>query len=364
MDRTCARLCLLVMMGAALVGCLGAPDDPSVVDGAEKSVINGTVDNGDPAVVMLRSGRSGYCTGTLISPTIVLTAAHCVDGITATSVGFGLNGQSTPVAVRQQVFHPDWDPDDLGAGNDIAVLVLASAVSGVTPIPVATDTSLARAGNPVRIVGFGNNFDNGAGTASGFGTKRQASLAALPIARRDGVSEDSFVKVGSADGTQTCNGDSGGPVFHTSGGVERVAGVTSFGFVGCVGGSFHTRVAAHLDFLADFIDVNGGGAPGNDTTAPTISLVSPANGSTLLSGRRAFVFNATDNVGVRDVTLQWQFNNTTVPCSAPPAGWTCSRSGNTFTFSARIGTGIRRFSATAVDQAGNAATGNFALQFR
>jgi hypothetical protein len=213
-------------------------------------------------------------------------------------------------------------------------------------------------------VGFGNNRTAG----TGFGTKRQASLNAATISGSDGVSENYFIKVGNSAGTQTCNGDSGGPVFFVDDeGVERLVGVTSFGYTGCTGGAFHTRVAAYTDFLSDYIDIDGGNnpPPGNDTQAPSISLVSPSNGSTVTAGQRSIVFDASDNVGVSDVTLNWAYNGKTVRCSAPASPWTCSKSGSRYTFSANIGTGTRNFTATATDTSGNTkSTSALSLTFR
>ena len=61
----------------------GASDVPleSASPGAD-AIIGGTVDNGDPGVVLMMAsdGNTGWwCTGTVIATRLVLTAAHCVE---------------------------------------------------------------------------------------------------------------------------------------------------------------------------------------------------------------------------------------------------------------------------------------------
>src|SRR5689334_21679564 len=102
-------------LGLLLAGCqAGTVDDPSSGDSADP-IIGGASDTGDPAVVMLRGTFGGFCTGTLVSPTVVLTAAHCVEGGDTTSVGFGTNGNSRTVAAKETHYNPNWDTNDVGA---------------------------------------------------------------------------------------------------------------------------------------------------------------------------------------------------------------------------------------------------------
>ncbi len=322
-------------------GCQDGTEDPSL-GSDEGDIIGGTTDTGDPSVVMLRSGGSGFCTGTLVTPTVVLTAAHCVEGGDTTSVGFGVNGSSTPASVRTYHYHPSWNTNDVGAGNDIAVVILNNPVSGVTPTPISRGgASSPVTGSNVRIVGFGQNS-----STSGFGTKRTANTTVSSALSR-------FLNVGRT-GTEKCFGDSGGPTFFRGAdGVERVVGVTSYGNSSCTSGGTDTRVDAYLSFLDPYI---GSGPGPGDTVPPVANLTSPANNSTVAAGTRTITFTVTDNVGVGDATLTWNFNGKVSPCSAPAAGWTCSRSGNTFNFTANIGAGTRTFKLQASDTSGNSTT--------
>ncbi len=352
--------------GLLATGCVADVSDGQEVESAEQSVINGTTTSGYPAVVMLRSRSAGFCTGTLISPSVVLTAAHCIDGGAPAFVGFGVNGSQNLVSVSRAVQHPRWNRNNLSAGNDIAVLVLASQVSGVTPIPVSQNVREAVGGDRATVVGYGNNSTRG----TGFGTKREAPVNVLTPGGSDGVSESRFVKIGTSSGTQACNGDSGGPVFfNDSRGVQRVVGVTSYGYTGCTGGSFHTRVAAYTDFIDDYVDLGGGGGgggggtpdpdpdpgPGEDNTPPSLSLVAPTS-SNQRSGSFSVTVAAGDNDALSDIVLEWYNNGTYDEFSCAAGEGACTQNGGNFTFMINVGTGTRYFRVHALDRSDNETT--------
>ena len=71
-----------------------------------------------------------------------------------------LNGNQSLVGVSRAIQHPSWNRNNLAAGNDIAVLLLSSSVSGVSPIRISTSLGEAVAGHRGQIVGYGNNYRN------------------------------------------------------------------------------------------------------------------------------------------------------------------------------------------------------------
>jgi len=239
----------------ALGGCLGAEPQVGV---AAAPIIGGASDPGDPGVVLvlLESGLStSLCTGEVISPHVVLTAAHCTDpavigkGKYRVFLGSDLSRATAAdfVAVKETHFHPDWSIDTVQDGHDIAVVVTQTALP-VTPIALnRTPLEQAMVGQPVRFVGFGVT----AGTdkdGTSAGVKRQVSSK---------LSGFDALLVNFND-TQhlTCTGDSGGPAFMTLDGQhEVIVGVTSYGDTSCAHFGVDTRVDAYVDsFVQPLVD--------------------------------------------------------------------------------------------------------------
>ena len=212
-------------------------------------IYNGTMTRDYPAVaglVILSAGSVALCTGTLVSPSVVVTAAHCFDSSpTRVVAGFfpdGVTEQDYDATASAQ--HPSYVPGRL-AYADIGLLLLATPVQGVTPMPLAGAAPHRR--RPGIIVGFGKDQLGMIGVKE-MGTirLRRCPRAFLPAGLLRRQLSTSLCWRPTPGGQDTCPGDSGGPLLVN--GV--VAGVTSGGYPDCPGVlSWDTNVALFRSWI-------------------------------------------------------------------------------------------------------------------
>jgi hypothetical protein len=167
------------------------------------------------------------CSGTLIGCQTFLTAAHCVAGWTASSAGAVYLQHAGFFSVSSVTTNPSYC--GVGCRSDLALLSLSPAVSGIPPSPINT-ASKPPYGTQGSIAGFGIT----GGGAGGLGLIRYgnvitAACTSVPDAHH--VCWDFASPIGPpGDDSNTCNGDSGGPLFTAHAGtVALVSGVTSGG---------------------------------------------------------------------------------------------------------------------------------------
>lgn len=195
------------------------------------------------------------CTGTLISQTEVLTAAHCVRGyenfqveVGATEIG---NGRLVPV--RDSWYSSRYS--DAKFANDVGLLLLG-APAGVPAVAKLSPSNFAPGKKTsYTIVGFGNDQNEDQGPLRAAGLSVQTSAAARYFS--DVFNPRTTLAAGRYRKSErvyagACNGDSGGPLFTKIKGQRYVVGVTNYGATSCEASkpSVFARVGYYLKEIA------------------------------------------------------------------------------------------------------------------
>ena len=259
----------LIALVAVLAAAVAALPASAITDGSPDG-------DAHPYVgLMVAQDSSGAplwrCSGTLISPTLFLTAGHCTEapakhaeiwfdadvesGIPAN--GYPLTGESSGTPYT----HPQYDPNAFYL-HDLGVVVLDEPVDASTygALPSLNQLDALKSGKVKQdtfftAVGYGlqKAFPDAASWKDVALRVRMVSHPRLIQINTGYTGDGSMILSNNANTGGTCFGDSGGPNFLGDSNV--VAGVTSFGKNGtCAGqgGVYRVDRADDLDWLATF----------------------------------------------------------------------------------------------------------------
>lgn len=170
-------------------------------------------------------GNRAYpmCTGTLISPNLVLTASHCLHGMNKTElrVGFSIDVKNhldveTMYEVADFIIHPKYGTDRL---NDVALIALAKpAPAPYKPVGIISANYKLTVGMPMLLAGYGVTND-----LTGQDTEALRKVT-VPMAKI--LDADAILVTDQTKATGACNGDSGGPAYFEKNGRLYVYGIT------------------------------------------------------------------------------------------------------------------------------------------
>lgn len=230
----------------------------AVAESGVPEVVNGVPTTDFPDCCAVGNDTRFTCTGTLIAPNVVVTADHCKDVKRVFLKGSNVEklDEGEVIPVQSTFSHPE---------VDLKVLVLAQD-STVTPRRVAQAAAIAAATEAIA-VGFGTVDPDG---FIGYGQKRRTPDT-VKIFTRDCGEPGATKQYGCVAGrevvaghhsrlTDTCRGDSGGPLYIQAADSEYVLlGATSRGmrggFTNCGYGGIYVRVDLCLDWIREVTGV-------------------------------------------------------------------------------------------------------------
>lgn len=238
----------------------------AVASSSSSNIVGGVdVSNTDPdgastvaLVATLAKGQS-ICTGSLLSASLIVTAAHCVTDETggvlnphAITVVFGSDVRArsrilVPAAGLRR--HTGYDPEASGKDlNDIALVSFEGGLPpGYRPAKLLSASTAIPKGGAAVLVGYGVDTMAGGGSGAGILRKVTAEVA-------DGKFGKTEVLIDQRNRKGACHGDSGGPAFARRGKSLLLWGVTNRSYPDdgpddCAHYSVYTRISSQMAFI-------------------------------------------------------------------------------------------------------------------
>ncbi|CAF2858276.1 unnamed protein product [Rotaria sp. Silwood2] len=241
--------------GSATCGC--AATKPSFLTPRITQGYIGTGNSWPWIVALYINNAKVFCGGFLISYQHVVTAAHCVLGVTPSTITVyaGIQMLSSRSSGQSRVVynlttHPSYSASDFT--NDIAILTLQSAfdqTSTVGKCCFTFDTSLPSVGEHAVIAGWGVTSSTSTTISDQL---LQGVIQVQSSSSSCSLKSSSLQVCAGYDGTDSCYGDSGSPLMTSVNNSWTCTGIVSAGR-GCGKSSLYTRVSAYQSFIKGII---------------------------------------------------------------------------------------------------------------
>ncbi len=220
------------------------------ITGSRSAPSNGVAQS----IVTVVAAGGGVCTGAVIAPNIILTAAHCIAPGTANRVIDYSEKTPRLIAPQQVAVHPLYNAKAIAAHRataDVALLRLSAPMPGKSAAPLGVPRIPFSPVSRFTVVGIGSTV---AGNDSGVGTVRAAPLA---VTGQPGTLQVRLVDPqtqNKAAGMGACTGDSGAPAFEDQDGRSIIVGVVSWSTgannsAGCGGLTGVTPLTLYNDWI-------------------------------------------------------------------------------------------------------------------
>lgn len=266
----CSLFLCVVLLSLGIPACgEHRPEEPKATNlgTIQQKIINGDKNLAYPAVGTLTANKNSFCTGTLIAPRVVLTAAHCVDAFA------NLKGQTLEfridIPIHQNEYrsvfvyidipsstkHPQYQGGQSALLHDVAVVILQNPVFSVAPMPYntkAADTSWLK--RDALFMGYGRLSASDTLPAP---HKYSTFLTMTHLDQTDDAQRTPKPNtIGySGQNTAVCQGDSGGPAMLEFDGKMVLVAVTSHGTsYDCSGTSYSFRTDPYVSWIQTFLD--------------------------------------------------------------------------------------------------------------
>jgi Trypsin len=260
--KTAARKLLGLLVVLSMLVLAACSQTPTPTDALEPQIVGGTVTTpGEyPWMAQLNYRGRFSCGGSLVARSWVLTAAHCVNGRSASDLQIILGdhrrsvteGTEQTINVSSVVVHPSYNPATFN--NDLALLQLASPATLNARVGLVELGTASLPGTLLRVIGWGTTAEGGVSSD----VLRKVTVPRVSSAGCDaaypGQITGSMFCAGLPEGLKdSCQGDSGGPIFLPT--SRRLVGLVSWG-TGCARPGLYgvyTNLSGFTSWINDYI---------------------------------------------------------------------------------------------------------------